>query len=216
MRSIAKLKEMIMQRRVLVRMGVVALFLSGCLPLFGDVITISVSPSSQIAGLGSPLNVALQIAGLGDHSAPSLGTFDLNLTFDPNILAFGGVVFGDPVLEDQLDPTGFGNVFNLAFPAVGTVQLFDLSFASVSDLNSLQAPNFALARLTFDTIGVGTSGLVVTVNALGDADGNPLSVDLQNGTAEVSAVPEPGSDLLLATSMFVIAICRRRFHLQRR
>jgi hypothetical protein len=48
------------------------------------------------------------ISGLGDGTAPSLSTFDLDISFDPTILAFSTAVFGDPILGDQLDIWGLG------------------------------------------------------------------------------------------------------------
>lgn len=69
-------------------------------------ITISILPASQSVNLGSTTTVNLTIAGLGNHVAPSLGTFDLNIDFNPTILGFSTFVFGDPVLGDQLDLFG--------------------------------------------------------------------------------------------------------------
>jgi hypothetical protein len=104
-------------------------------------------------------------------------------------------------------------VVNFVNPGSGTVELFDLSLDTPGQLNSLQPGNFVLARLVFDTVAAGTSGLDLTVNALGDADGNPLSVGLQKGSATVNAVstvPEPSSFLLLAACLAAIAIAVRR------
>src|SRR5579864_1617094 len=113
-------------------------------------IILSLEPSSQSVALGSQATVDLNIAGLG--IPPSLGTFDVNINFDPSLLSFNNFLFGDPVLGDQLDPTGGGNTFNFINPGVGTVELFDLSLDSASTLNSLQASGFTLGVLTFDTI----------------------------------------------------------------
>jgi hypothetical protein len=189
--------------------------LGGCSALNADAITVSVVPPNQNVGLGSPVNVSLQITGLGNLSAPTLGTFDLNLNFDPTILSFNSAVFGDPVLGDQLDPTGLGNTLNFSSPGFGTVELFDLSLDSASQLNGLQPASFILGSLAFDTIGTGTSSLDLTINALGDADGNTLSASTQNGSANVnpvSTVPEPSSALLLAGAAALMALRTRWSH----
>ena len=118
-------------------------------------------------------------------------------------------MFGDPILGDLLDPTVLGNTITFVNPWVGAVALFDLSLVSAADLNALQPGDFVLARLVFDTVGAGTSALDLTINALGDADGSSLAASMQNGSADVSAVPEPSSFLLIAGSAIVIASKRR-------
>jgi MYXO-CTERM domain-containing protein len=183
------------------------LFLSFCPAAFADSVTVSVTPVTQNVALGSPVEVTLQIAGLGDLQAPSLGVLDLNVTFDPTVLSFASAVFGDPSLGDELDPTGSGNVINFILTSPDSVELFDLSLDSSSDLNSLQPSGFVLAQLIFNSTAPGTSSLDVSINTLGDADGNSLSADIQNGTAQVSAVPEPSSGTLAALGVLGMALC---------
>jgi len=174
-----------------------------------DVI-LELQPSSQSVTPGSPIMVDINIAGLGDP--PSLGTFDINVAFDSTILSFDNFAFGDPVLGDQLDPTGGGNTIGFANSGTGTVELFEVSLDSDTTLNTLQPASFTLGVLTFDTIGVGTSPLTLSINVLGDADGNSLSASLRNGSVDVgaaTAVPEPSSVLLLATGLLAISKRRR-------
>jgi hypothetical protein len=64
--------------------------------------------------------------------------------------------------------------------------LFELSVDSPSALTSLQATSFTLATLTFDAVGSGTSGLDLSVNALGDQNGLPINATLQNGSITVT------------------------------
>ena len=166
------------------------LMLGGCSTLSAGIITISVVPPSQSVALGSPVSVSLQITGLGNLTAPSLGAFDINLNFDPTILSFNSAVYGDPIFGDQLDPTGLGNTLNFSSPGFGTVELFDLSLDSASQLNSLQPATFILGTLVFDTIGTGTSSLDLTLNSLGDADGNSLSASIQNACRQMTKIAE--------------------------
>lgn len=63
-------------------------------------ITLGFSPAAQNVVAGAPADVAITISGLGDGTAPSLGTFDLVIDFDPAVLSFSNVSFGDPVLGD--------------------------------------------------------------------------------------------------------------------
>lgn len=181
-----------------------------CPPAKADLL--SVTPTTQSAGIGSSVGVEVTISGLGASSAPSLGAYDVNILFNPGILQFLDAVIGDPVLGDQLDLSGFGSISSVT-PGAGTVELFELSLDSIDDLNNLQAPAFVLATLDFKAIGVGTSPVSISINALADAYGDALTAGIQNGTVVVSsvaAVPEPTS-LLLLTTVLAWVVSRRRF-----
>jgi hypothetical protein len=167
-------------------------------------ISLDVVPSAQTVSLGSAATAAVTISDLTDLAAPSLGTFDLALTFDPAILAFVGLTFGDPVLGDQLDLSGLGSLSSVTSGA-GSVSFFELSLDSIDDLNDLQAGAFTLATLTFTAVGSGTSALGLEVNALGDALGVTLVLDAVAGASiavpEPVATPEPPALLLLASGI---------------
>jgi len=171
-------------------------------------IMISVSPSPSTVTAGSSVSVMLNISGLVTGSAPSIGTFDLDLGFDAGILGFTGAIFGDPVLGDQLDLSGLGSL-SLATPGTGSINLFGLSFDPASELDSLQADSFTLATLTFDAIATGTNPLVLTINSLGDAFGDSLSADISNGSLTIAestngTVPEPAIWQLYGIAMLVM------------
>jgi hypothetical protein len=164
---------------------------------------------AQEVELGSPVDVPIVVSGLGDAAPPSLSSFDLDVSFDPSILAFDSVAFGDPLLGDQLDLFGSGSLTDV-LPGAGTVNLFELSFDLPSDLDTLQAGSFTLATLTFDTLALGTSAIDISANALGDAFGDPLVADLPSGFVKV--IPEPGSALLLAFGALAVLILRAVSH----
>jgi hypothetical protein len=151
--------------------------------------TITVTPSSQSVNLGDQAVVSLDISGLGSGVAPSVGAFDIDLSFDSSILALSSVVFGDPILGDQLDLFALGSILG-ATPGAGTVNLFEISLDFADDLNLLQADAFTMATLTFNTLAAGSSTLGLTLNALSDADGLPLEATLAGATVDV-AVPPP-------------------------
>lgn len=173
-------------------------------------ITISFSPPSQSVSQGTTAKLSVQLSGLGQGTAPSLGTFDLLVNFNSSILTFSSASFGDPTLGDQLNVDGLG-VLSSVTPGGGSVDLFELSLDTSDDLNSLQAPGFILSTLTFGTIGSGTSPLSLTVNALGDAYGNSLTANLQAGaiTVQAAVVPEPPGLVLIATGLFSLEIFRK-------
>jgi len=176
-------------------------------------ITLGVDPVSLTVPAGSPADVALVISGLGVGGAPSLSTFDLDISFNPSILAFNSASFGDPILGDQLDLFGLGGIQSVT-PGVGTVNLVELSLDLPEDLNDLQADSFTLAILTFGTLTGGTSPLSLSINALGDAWGDPLAVDeIRNGSITATApIPEPATLLLFASGLVGMGYLRgRRF-----
>lgn len=171
-------------------------------------ITISFNPTAQTTTAGSSTDVALVISGLTAGAAPSLSTFDLDVSFDPAVLDFGSATFGDPILGDQLDLFGLGSLA-LATPGVGTVNLFELSFDLPSDIDALQAGSFTLATLTFNALAVGASDLGISINTLGDSLGDPLSATVQGGSIVSrgpSIVPEPSSLLLLVLGLLSMAL----------
>lgn len=165
-------------------------------------ITVAFNPSSQSVSVGSATTVDLIISGLGDGIAPSLGTFDLDVGFDPTILGFSGTTFGN-----QLDLFGFGDV-QFATPGVGTVNMFELSLDFAEDLDTLQADSFVLAILSFNALSPGSSPLSFSVNALGDSIGDPLQADLVMGS--VGVVPEPAALSLMGVGILCVAAMVKR------
>lgn len=185
----------------------------GCPAAWADIM-FQVQPPSQSVALGSVANVGVQISGLGAFTTPSLGAYDFSVSFDPLLLQFLSATFGDPALGDQLDLAGFGSIQSVSPNAI-SVELFELSLDSIDDLNNLQAPSFVVGTLNFQAIGLGTSSINISVNALSDAYGDALAAGVQNGSVTVNAVPEPGSLLLLGIFVTLLTLQRRFRHLMR-
>ena len=166
-------------------------------PVTAKAISIGFESISRVV-LGTQATFNLVISDLFAGSAPSLGTWDLDIAFDPAILGFNSATFGD-----QLSLTGPS--LTQIVSGTGTVNLFELSFDFPDDLDTLQLDTFVLASLTFDTLALGTSSLGISLNALGDAWGDPLSADLSNGSVSVAApVPEPATLLLMVSGLLAI------------
>ncbi|MCI0527931.1 MAG: PEP-CTERM sorting domain-containing protein [Nitrospira sp.] len=185
-------------------------------------ISLDFVPFSQDVVIGNPVDVDLVISGLGDFTDPSLATFDLDVFFDPAILSFNSVGFG-PFLGDP----SLGEAITTSDASTsGSVNLFEVSFLEGDAttcvfcippfLNDLQPSSFTLATLTFDTLAMGTSSLSFTLNALGDANGNPLGASLGSGSVTVSGdvavIPEPATLLLMGSGVVGLwALRKKRF-----
>ena len=169
-------------------------------------ISLSLVPSSQNISLGNRVDVAVIISDLGDGAAPSLSTYDLDINFDPAIVGFNELIFGDPVLGNQLDLFGFGTDISIDNSVPGIVSISEVSFDIPSDLDDFQADGFTLATLNFNSLDVGTSPLILSIFDLGDALGDPLTADVENSSVTVSSqptsIPEPSFSLL---GFFVIS-----------
>jgi hypothetical protein len=164
------------------------------------------SPGDEVP-LGALVSVRLSYSDHGDSSAPPIGTFDLDVLYDPAILGFAGVVFGDPDLGDQLDLSGAGSLTEVDASVAGSVNLFQLSVDSPAEL-ALQAGSFTLATLTFEALGLGASVLSVSDLILGDPLGDPIG-GFSLVTRTLTVVPEPAPAALALFGTLLLALARR-------
>ena len=164
--------------------------------------TIELSEFETIAAPGTPLAIAIRIAGLGAFTAPSLGAFDLDVSFDPLHVSFNIALYGDPVLGDLLDVSGGGSI-QLTTPGTASVNLAEISLDPASLLDAFQPDAFTLATLIFDPIVTSPTPTQFDLSpiAFGDAQGDPLAV---------TVIPEPSSLLLLAAALAALyTLCVR-------
>ena len=169
-------------------------------------VMLSVVPESPTVNVGGTFSVDVIAAGLLDGSAPSIGTYDLNVGYDAGLLSLANVTFGN-----GLDVLGLGSFRDFSASTPGLANVFELSFDSIADLNSLQVDTFKLFTLTFSANSIGTSVFGLTINALGDAEGNPLAADIRNASVSVTPVPLPAAPWLLLSGLGAVAgFVRRR------
>jgi hypothetical protein len=173
-----------------------------------DAFTLSVVPQTSTVSAGGTLSVDVVASDLGTGVAPSIGAYDLDLNFDPAVLAFANVVWGS-----GLSVTGIASDSGTQLET-DFVNVFELSWEDTVDLNSLQADAFTLFTITFDALNAGTSLLSLHVNAVSAAEGAALFADALNG-ASVSvtgapAVPLPAGVWLLLSGLAGAGVFSRR------
>lgn len=194
-----------MRKALIVFIGIAVTILLVFSPITSQAITVSFSPGSQDVDLGSSVGVDLDISGLVSGGSPSLGGFDLFISFDPGILSLMNVSFD---VDNQLGIV-LTEVKNYSS---GIEQIYELSFEASADLISNQADSFTLAALTFDTLASGISSLNIVdpnpptdVSTLSDETGYyALSFSRTSGSVNVggvSPVPEPATLLLIASAL---------------
>jgi len=178
--------------KTMIRFGLAAFVVSLLQIAPAGAVSLNFVPSQQTVDVGQPVSVDLVISGLGSGVPPSIGSFDLDVSFNPGVLTPTGVLFGtflgDPVLGEALTDASFLG---------GVVDLAGVSLLTSSELDLLQPDSFSLATLFFETISLGSSGLEFSQALVDDTFGQKL--DLTVGSGGVNVVPEPGT--------FILALC---------
>lgn len=164
-------------------------------------LSLQMVPSSTVVTVGDTFNLNFVISGLGKQASPSLSTFDFDVLFNSTVLGVntsdsnGDAVIDSVVLDPsgQLDLFGLGlNFVSASLTSPSTLNLFDLSFDSPTDLDSLQTDQFTLASITFTALAAGSNSFKLRANSFGDSSGNLLNIDLRQPlTMDVSSSTQP-------------------------
>jgi hypothetical protein len=176
-----------------------------------DALTLSVVPQASTVNVGGTVSVDVVASDLVGGGAPSLGDYDLVLSFDSSVLSFSGIAFGT-----GLNVTGVPSLIQDYAVGSGSVNAYESSFEDTNDLNGLQPGAFTLFTITFNAAQVGASLLSLGVNALGNAAGTgSLAADVVNGASiavtGAPAVPLPAAGWLLLTGLAGVgSLVRRR------
>lgn len=172
-------------------------------------ISISLEPTPQTINVGDPATMDLVVSGLGNLSAPSLGAFDFDLSYDAAIISAVSLTFG----TDLGTPLESSRFFTLA-PA-GAIHLDEVSFKSSSDLNSAQPDTFTLATVNFNGVAPGTSGIGFTFASLSDEQAQSLvGFSMAGGSIRVmppTHIPDAGSMASLLLLGMVSLSALRKF-----
>jgi len=167
-------------------------------------------PGTSGVALGSSVQFAVTITGLGDGSAPSLASYDVQLAFDPAVLSFASLAFGDPLLGDQLDLLGLGSTTLVDTATAGVIGAFELSFDDENTLNTLQSSAFTLLHVTFDAIAAAlNTPIEIVILDLASASGGSITATTSGASVTITAAPAPATSLLLAAGCVLLWPFRR-------
>lgn len=175
-----------------------------------DAISVSLAPSGQNIGVGGHAILNIVISGLTPGSAPAIGAFDFELSYDSSLLSASSVSFGSGL---DLGINLSSQFFDLTTP--GVILVSELSFESAADLIASSQGSFTLATLDLIGLSLGTSPVSFTLVDLSDQDGMSL-IDVSSMGAEVTvsggstAVADASNSLCgLLTSLAGLALACR-------
>lgn len=154
-------------------------------------------PPAQTVPLGTSVAVDVVISGLEDAGMDEIvSAYDLDIIFDESIIAPTGLIFGSSLTISL-------QAFDL-FLAPGVIDVAEVSLEDDATLATQQGDSITLFTLLFDTVRAGTTPLEIILNDFNDVKGRDaeiLPLDPSSGVITVtsSAVPEPGTFVLLGT-----------------
>jgi hypothetical protein len=127
--------------------------------------TVSVVPDSQAISSGGTATVDIRISGLGNYAPPSLGAWDVRLTYDPSVASAISVLFGNYLSPSFQD-------YDLSQP--GQADIFEVSFALPEELIAQQPDSFLLATVGFTGLQDGLLNAGLSYIDLADENGQTI------------------------------------------
>jgi hypothetical protein len=169
--------------------------------------TLTIVPSSDTYVVGDSVQVDLVVSDLTAGGPPSVGEFDIDITFEPELdflsLEFG-TFLGNP--DDSTETEASSDLFG------PFLNLFERSGLTPSALDALQPPTFTLATITFEAVMQGLTNIEGDIYAFWDTFGDDLiTAHGPVGGAEIAInpVPVPPALLLLASGIAGLAGLKR-------
>lgn len=132
--------------------------------------TLEARPSQSSVDVGDAVEVYLVVTGLGAGTAPSLGSYNVELSYDQGVFAFDGYtpsrVLGDTDLHTMSEGAVVGS---------GTIEFYAVSFWPDFDLLSRQDGTVTLLTARFTATASGEPSFDASLVApLGDEHGDPI------------------------------------------
>lgn len=197
--------------RTLSRIAAAAVLLGCAAAVPAHALSISVVPSASVVESGGTVDLAVVVDGL-DAADEIVGSYDLDLVFDPAAFAFTSIVYGSAFGPADL-------VFAGETVSAGRVDFSLLSLLDDGELGALQGNSVTLATLAFRAVapGSGTFSLDplsfpgIAVNGVGAALLEFATIT--GATVRVNArveVPEPATAPLALLALAAVAAMRTR------
>jgi hypothetical protein len=180
----------------------VALWLGILATAPSSAITLAFVPVGQVVPLGQPALVDVHVLDTVDSLPPSVGGYDITVAFDASILGDTDFAF-DALLGSPLSVTAV----DVSIP--GLINFVEVSLLDPGDLDALQPDAFPLGRLSFGTIGIGTSPLTFAGALVSDVFG--LGLPAVTTTGSITVIALPGSLPLLACALVAWLATQRRY-----
>lgn len=171
------------------------------------------APFQSAFAVGDEVKLELMISGLQDGASPSLGAFDLSLSFDSAILEYQSLEFGT-----LLGNPASGEVVGQVVPIDGQLDFLQVSFLLPSELIDRQPESFPLMTVTFRTRGAGITplDLVESRALLADELGDPIDVVLRDASLEVAPTVPTLSQWGVWALAALLSIAAARFLIPKR
>lgn len=154
-------------------------------------------PTHSSPAPGGTVMVDVVLSGLPPGEPPSVGSFDLDVTYDPSIVLPVSLLFGPWLGQEAL-----GEVIQFAFDLGGVIDFGAVSLLTGPELDALQPGEFMLAQIGFLGLQPGNSPLSFEQILIDDSDGLKLPVEGTGGG--ITVIPEPGTFLL--TTLALVAL----------
>lgn len=140
--------------------------------LFAQGPAIEMVPSTMQVGPAGTVSVLVRMTGLGAAALPSLGGFDVVLTFDDTLFTFNSIDFG----TDLGDPAAL-EVITSNMAAGGNLTATSVSLLTPAQLVTNQAATVTMFTAVFTAIGTGTGTFNLVPNAPpADEAGAPITI----------------------------------------
>ncbi len=177
-------------------------------------LTFSITASATGVGVGAMIDVTVSASGLGAFAAPSLGSFDVDVGYDPAVFAFdpGSIAFGSGLGAVQCaSPAPGCEVLVGSSTAPGVVDV-GASSLILGSLDATQPASFTLA--TFRLVAIAEGSSLLTFDQLVAADTTlPIPspfASISTSTVTLQATPEPSWWMLLVPAGWLAALRRVR------